>query len=137
MTWYVPTSYTMLDQSVFEEQLWRLNESGSFMDTLNRVELQLSMGYVDRHGNPITFDFLVNQYKAYQAWWEAKYGDRDQKYVKSSESLKSIYDYMGDQMYQQDWKPVPKVRDFYLFGNHTTAELNDSLRKFKNSIQKA
>jgi hypothetical protein len=125
------------DPTIFEEQLWRLNENGDFNSTLNVVNITVDMKYKDRHGNLIDLAYLIEKYKAYTVWWDNKFGERDPKFIRNSDSLKAIYDFIGDELYRQEWKSPPKIRDAYLFGNLTTEALNESLRKFKSSIHRS
>ena len=124
----------MIDEKSFEEKLWKLNESGDFPTTLNLVNIILEMGYVDRSGMAVGFDYLVKKYKDYMAWWDNRFGDKDPRFIRNSDNLKSIYDFLGDNMYQSEWKSPPKIRDAYLFGNKSLEELKDSLARFRESL---
>ena len=124
----------MVDQETFEEKLWKLNETGDFSMTLKMVNIILGLKYKDRNGSLIDIEFLVNRYKEYITWWENKFGDKDPRFIRNADNLKPIYDFLGDNMYQSEWKSPPKIRDSYLFGNKSIDELKASLEKFKKSL---
>lgn len=124
----------MVDQQTFEQMLWKLNESGDYHTTYNMLNIVLQMAYKDHSGVLIDFAYLVKKYTGYLAWWESKFGDKDPRFIRNADNLKSIYDFLGDGMYQNDWKAPRKARDFYLFGELTEEDLKTSLAQFKASL---
>lgn len=91
----------------------------------------------DQHGNILTWEELIRQYKAHHLAWQKKYSDRDPRYIGSAaeEERKTILDFLINGLYKLSYREPPKPRDNYLFPSIPEEQLLDQLKKFKEKYK--
>jgi len=63
----------------------------------------------------LTVGFIMTQYMKYNAWIEDQNADREKRFHKQK---MSIYGYLKNQMYNEDYMPDENTRTFYLYGDN-------------------
>lgn len=121
----------MIDPSLFEQKLWNLNSFGDYQASWNMTIAILDREHRDHEGNLVDLDYLSRSYASYLAWWDHRFGDREPKFIRSADSLKSVLEFLRDGYYRREWKAPPRIRDAYLFGGRTVEEMRSSLECFK------
>ncbi|HNX01646.1 MAG TPA: hypothetical protein PKK33_09795 [Candidatus Cloacimonadota bacterium] len=119
----------------FEAELWPLNTQGDYEDTLEKVEFIISMNYTDHFKNKVTFEYILDKYRKYMGWWENTIGVKGPQWIKESERLKSIFDFLDERLFFQSFELPRRIRDLYIFGTESFESLNIKLKAFKSSFK--
>jgi replicative DNA helicase len=118
------TEDIMDDYNKFLEKFWMLNPHGDkHTEQLTDVpkttwnEFLFHIKHRKKlNGDPITSQFLVKKYSEYVAWIDDLNADRDKRYHKAKIS---IYGYLKNQMFNEDFSPDKTTRTFYLYGDNS------------------
>lgn len=85
--------------------------------------------------NPDIYAIILKKFSDHVEAWKRKYGERDEKYISenSRKELKNIFDFLGANMWQQEFKGLAqtKLRDKYLFPKQSTNTLKTMLHEFE------
>jgi hypothetical protein len=109
------------------EDLWSLNPNGTLEETRYNAE-----NIVKTYG--VSYDDLYWKYKEYLNYWTVKYGDKDPKYLRKSDELKSISEFLQLGMRNQTFTLPKTSRDYYYFGDVPQKDYEENLVIFKKLI---
>ena len=109
------------------KDLWELNPSGNEKETKSYGD-----SVIKTYGE--TYENLYWKYKEYFNYWNVKYGDRDPKYIKKSDELKDIMDFLQLGMRNQTFALPKTSRDYYYFGDITQKSLEEHHQLFVKLI---
>ena len=112
-----------MDYNGFLDNFWILNPHGdkhteNLSDVPNQTWKELI--FHTRHktklnGDKLVVGYLMEKYMQYSAWIEDVNSDREKRYHKSKVS---IYGYLKNQMYNEDYTPDQNSRSYYLYGDN-------------------
>lgn len=83
----------------------------------------------DIHGNPVDVALLAKKFDQYAAWWKAKYGHWDTKYIGKNKRME-MEDFISSRYYNNDFTAERSDRDKYFFGDISNEELIKRTRVF-------
>ena len=127
----------MDNDEYFETHFWPLNEFGDYSAALSLATYISEREEKDRFGITMDIVFLAKKYQDYLAWWNHCFGDKDSRFIRSADQLRSIYDFLRESFYRKEWKVPPGSRDAYLFGGINKDILTKSLESFQNEITRS
>ena len=63
--------------------------------------------------------YLINKYRQYLLWWQNKYGDQEEKWIRAPDKLKTCCEFLDAQMHLQIFEVTTKLdnRTIYMFGD--------------------
>lgn len=124
-----------LSKDDFLQKLWILYSDDNAGDPMSTYTY-LCNQFIDKDvytfdGTLITFELIVNKYTEYIKYWDAKYGEQDQKFISNKFKKANISTFLIKSMYNDTYEIKRKKRDMYLFGQFKDQELLDKVKRFK------
>ncbi|MHA1969701.1 MAG: DnaB-like helicase N-terminal domain-containing protein [Candidatus Hodarchaeales archaeon] len=118
-----PVEGEQMDFERFLDDFWKLNPHGdkhtdNLTDAPNQTWKELIFHVRHKtqlNGKSLTVKYLMEKYMEYIAWIEDTNADREKRYHKQKIS---IYGYLKNQMYNEDFKPDQNSRSYYLYGDN-------------------
>jgi hypothetical protein len=121
----------------FTNKFFNLNPDGDLLYVYKLLSITFENIKHENKYNPATgelytFNDIVDKYEEYLAYWDAKFGDREEKYIKADDKKMNPEDFLRIEGFTKSY-PIPKKRrDYYLFGKNNPDKL---LNMYNNFIE--
>lgn len=109
-----------MDNKITQEELNKIMELNPLGDPyLAKYDIDNIIGKIDTKGKPIDFNYIYNKYKEYIIWYNTKYSGTEERYIPKTDKLRTISQFLEQQMYIQEFKTGTKLdaRTNYIFGD--------------------
>lgn len=119
----------------FTEEFFNLNPDGDLLYVYKLLDITFENIKHEQKYNPMTgelytFKDIVSKYEEYLDYWDAKFSDREDKFIKAEDKKQSPEDFLRIEGFTKSY-PIPKKRrDSYLFGNNSMEKLLNMYNTF-------
>jgi len=129
------------DQDLFMKTMFQLNPQGNLINSYNSVlRILESANSIDKQtveGKGVFgFKYLFYKYDKYIEFWKNKFGDIEEKYIKSIDKLKPIDKWIDYEGFEEFYNSDKNHLNAYLFGGFTEETLRKKLAIFNQIIGK-
>ena len=123
------------------DKLWNINPSFSnpshnYDNCYSLLNTILSLTRFTTDGKLRTFDLIYKRYKLHYQVKNTINEGVDPKYIKKENKVLSIYDYVGDEIYNSIEKVPMTQRHFYFWNEMTEEEVQERFKIFMSLCQK-
>ena len=80
-------------------------------------------------------EYILDKYKQYLDQWDYNNGNHDEVYLKKDKLKKSLFDFLWNNSWKDDFTIRLNKRDRYFFGNTDPFKLEEALKVFLTKIK--